>query len=87
MSISDDNGHTWSQPRMLTSELGDCSAEFVSLPDGRLVILYCRRYPPAAIIGKVSADEGATWITRHLILRRVVGTTRASIPLAYCVPT
>jgi hypothetical protein len=70
IAVSDDQGNTWSEPRLITQDIGDCPGEFVLLPDGRLVFLYCHRYPPGpGIYARVSEDEGETWSAGRFAVR------------------
>ena len=69
LTRSDDDGKTWSPPQMLTTLIGDCPGELIGLGDGRLVFLYCHRYPPrTGIYGRVSHDQGQTWQQDQLVL-------------------
>ena len=62
IASSDDGGRTWTEPRLVTTDIGDCPGEFLRLPDGRIALVYCHRYPPApGIYARVSGDEGETW--------------------------
>ena len=80
MITSDDNGQTWSEHVMLTTEIGDCPGEFVALPDGRCVFLYCKRYTPAAIVARVSPDGGETWNPQTLLVRQMEGENPGVYP-------
>jgi len=80
MITSDDNGQTWSEHVMLTTDIGDCPGEFVALPDGRAVFLYCKRYAPAAIVARISPDGGQTWNSQTLLVRQMEGDNPGVYP-------
>ena len=70
LGTSPDRGSTWQDLRPVADETGhtvllhgDCNGELVRLPDGRLVLIYQRRYPRgwSQHAAHVSADEGRTW--------------------------
>ncbi len=63
---------------MLTTELGDCPGEFISLPDGRVVFL--KWYTPAAIVARVSHDEGRTWNGPIYLVRQIEGENSGVYP-------
>ena len=72
LTVSDDHGRTWSDPLLVTDEYGTCPGEFVALPDGRVILVYCRRYHPGAgFCAKISPDEGKTWNSQTLVIRPV----------------
>jgi hypothetical protein len=66
---STDNGRSWTSPRRIEG-LG--SAQFpgepLSLPDGRLLIVYGNRQFPFGVQAIASRDGGQTWDTDHPIL-------------------
>lgn len=67
-AISRDGGKTWtSQPSGI---VGHPPSSLVTLPDGRVVLVYGYRHPPYGIRAVVSADEGLTWDTSHVITLR-----------------
>ena len=68
---STDNGATWHDLRPVADETGhtvltygDCNGELVQMPDGRLVLIFQRRYPrPYAMhMAIVSENSGRTWL-------------------------
>ena len=70
LGTSTDRGRTWQDLRPVADETGhtvlqhgDCNGELVRLPDGRLVLIYQRRYPRgwSQHAAHVSEDEGRTW--------------------------
>jgi hypothetical protein len=67
-AVSRDGGKTWtSQPSGI---VGHPPSGLVKLADGRLVLTYGYRHPPYGIRAVVSADEGLTWDTGHVIILR-----------------
>jgi hypothetical protein len=56
--VSDDDGFSWSAPRF--TKIWGYPAEFVPLPDGRLLMVYGYRRPPYGVRGCVS-DDGLQW--------------------------
>jgi len=56
--ISDDDGFSWSVPRF--TNIWGYPAEFATLPDGRVLMVYGYRRPPYGVRGIVS-DDGVTW--------------------------
>ena len=71
---STDNGATWQDLRPVADETGktvltygDCNGELVQVPDGRLVLIFQRRYPrPYAMhMAIVSENNGRTWLPRQ----------------------
>lgn len=67
MSVSDDDGRTWSPARMLTRyhEVPGC---FVELSDGTLVATYGCKCVPYGTRAIVSPDGGKTWHPKILVL-------------------
>lgn len=68
---STDNGATWQDLRPVADETGhtvltygDCNGELVQMPDGRLVLIFQRRYPReyAMHMAIVSENNGRTWL-------------------------
>ncbi|MDX9978640.1 MAG: sialidase family protein [Lentisphaeria bacterium] len=67
-AVSRDGGKTWTcQPSGI---VGHPPSGLVKLADGRLVLSYGYRHPPYGIRAVVSADEGLTWDTDHVITLR-----------------
>ncbi len=60
--VSDDDGFSWSAPRF--TKIWGYPAEIVTLPDGRLLMVYGYRRPPYGVRGCVSRD-GLTWDPAH----------------------
>ena len=56
--VSEDDGFSWSPPKF--SNVWGYPAEFATLPDGRVLMIYGYRRPPYGVRGIVSAD-GVTW--------------------------
>jgi len=85
ISISEDDGLTWSPVRVLF-DYGRHFVSFVVLPDGRMVMTYVVRvgypfnadgFPTYGIEAMVSRDEGRTWdMDRRIILDEWTGNLR-----------
>jgi hypothetical protein len=56
--ISEDEGFSWSAPRI--TNIWGYPAEFVTLQDGRILMVYGYRRPPYGVRGCIS-DDGVTW--------------------------
>jgi hypothetical protein len=56
--VSEDDGFSWSQPRF--TNIWGYPAEFATLPDGRVLMIYGYRRPPYGVRGVVS-DDGLHW--------------------------
>jgi hypothetical protein len=56
--VSDDDGFSWTPPRF--TNIWGYPAEFATLPDGRIRMIYGYRRPPYGVRGCVS-DDGVTW--------------------------
>ena len=56
--VSDDDGFSWTPPRF--TNIWGYPAEFATLPDGRILMIYGYRRPPYGVRGCVS-DDGVTW--------------------------
>jgi hypothetical protein len=56
--VSEDGGFSWTPPKF--TNIWGYPAEFVTLPDGRYVMVYGYRRPPYGVRGCVSTD-GTTW--------------------------
>jgi hypothetical protein len=56
--VSEDDGFSWSQPRF--TNVWGYPAEFATLPDGRVLMIYGYRRPPYGVRGIVS-DDGLHW--------------------------
>ena len=65
---SDDDGRTWHSLRQVTPLEGDAPGELLQLPDGRVLLLYCHRYPGSITYGMLSEDEGKTWAQEKMVL-------------------
>ncbi|MYA79237.1 MAG: exo-alpha-sialidase [Acidobacteriia bacterium] len=77
--VSDDNGHTWSQPKRLP--IWGFPAHIVQLPDERVVTVYGHRREPFGIRACVSSDQGETWdIENEVILRDDLGSSNLGYP-------
>lgn len=62
---SQDNGRTWSQPRLLGSDLGGMPGRNFQTPDGRIVMpVYVGKMGSATL---VSDDDGATWQRSNIV--------------------
>jgi hypothetical protein len=59
-AVSDDDGHTWSQPRRITRK-GEHPADLVRLNSGRILLTYGQRNPPYGVRALVSRDDGESW--------------------------
>lgn len=69
LADSQDQGRTWHNLRMI-AEQPDCPGQLLSLPDGRVLLIYCRRYAPDTGVGvMVSTDEGETWEEEQIVLK------------------
>jgi hypothetical protein len=56
--VSEDDGFSWSRPRF--TNIWGYPAEFATLPDGRILMIYGYRRPPYGVRGCVS-DDGIAW--------------------------
>src|SRR5207244_2657013 len=56
--VSEDDGFSWTPPRF--TNIWGYPAEFATLPDGRILMIYGYRRPPYGVRGCVS-DDGVTW--------------------------
>ena len=56
--VSDDDGFSWSPPKF--TKLWGYPADFATLPDGRILMVYGYRRPPYGVRGCISED-GLTW--------------------------
>ena len=69
LADSSDQGRTWHNLRMITVQ-PDCPGQLLRLPDGRVILIYCRRYAPDTGVGvMVSTDEGNTWEDQQIVLK------------------
>jgi len=73
MVVSDDGGFSWTLPKF--TGLWGYPAEFVTLPDGRHVMVYGYRRPPYGVRGCVS-DDGLTWDPANEFVIREGGVPR-----------
>lgn len=58
---SDDLGKTWQKLGLAAEHIGGNPPALVRLPDGRLVVNYGHRHPPAGMRARISSDEGKSW--------------------------
>jgi hypothetical protein len=65
---STDEGKTWSIPHK--TPIRGHPPFFISLKDGRLLVLYGYRHPPYGIRACLSEDEGKSWIIENEIVIR-----------------
>ena len=56
--VSEDEGFSWTPPRF--TNIWGYPAEFATLPDGHILMVYGYRRPPYGVRGCVS-DDGITW--------------------------
>jgi hypothetical protein len=77
---SDDGGRTWGFLSRV-SDFGAPSAPLL-MSDGRLVMIYGSRLPPAGIRAVVSEDDGATW-SAEIIVRDDAGSWDVGYPRAW----
>ena len=63
LSRSTDNGYTWSRPRFVTSA-SEHPASIIRIRDGRVILTYGVRHPPAGAQAIFSTDGGQTWIRK-----------------------
>ena len=76
---SDDDGHTWSEPRRLP--IWGFPAHIVQLPDDRVLTVYGHRREPFGIRACISPDDGKTWdIENEIIIRDDLGSTNLGYP-------
>ena len=66
-SESFDNGHTFTRPHKLLSDLGGSPAHLIELPDGTLLSVYGYREKPYGIRYMMSHDSGDTWETDKIL--------------------
>ena len=83
---SDDDGKTWSTPRLLTTVYGQTFGYPAALSDGTVVVIHDTRYGPgpAGSRAMISRDEGKTWQDEvyYLDSTRFTGSYTASVVLA-----
>ena len=78
---SNDRGQTWERPRLVTGDRADCPGEPLLLPDGRILLVYCRRARPDPGVGAiVSRDGGRTWDEEQIILKLNRDTENGTYP-------
>jgi hypothetical protein len=65
---SRDGGKTWSKPVETDIVSGACP-RLLKLSDGRVLLTYGRRYKPAGLYARLSADGGQTWSKTSWLLR------------------
>lgn len=85
--VSDDNGQTFrylNRPVPDTGTGGNPPA-LVSLPDGRVVLIYGVRKPPFGMRARISADQGESW-GEEIILRDDGGCPDLGYPRATLLP-
>ena len=76
---SDDDGHTWSEPRRLP--IWGYPAHIVQLPGSRVLTVYGHRREPFGIRACVSPDDGETWdIENEIIIRDDLGSSNPGLP-------
>lgn len=85
--ISDDDGHTWSEPR-LTGIPGRANpACLVCLPDGTVLCVYGSRHDVRGIYVVASYDNGGTWdIANRKIIRDDFPSWDIGYPSAVLLP-
>jgi hypothetical protein len=81
-AVSRDGGRTWSAAP--SGIVGHPPSGLVRLADGRLVLTYGYRHAPFGVRAVISADDGLTWDTDHVIVLRSDG---AGYDLGYPVST
>jgi len=64
LTVSDDDGATWSAPQPLT-RIAEVHANLLPLADGRLLATYVNYHLPFGVCAIVSDDHGATWDVDH----------------------
>jgi len=85
LTHSDDGGLSWSEPKRINR--WGVSPYPVLLEDGRMVIVYARRYTNLyGMACIVSEDEGQTW-SDEIILRDDAGHARWGSDIGYPVAT
>lgn len=62
LSVSFDQGKTWSQPVKVTEDYQH-PADLLLLESGNILLTFGNRRPPYGVRGMISRDEGATWDT------------------------
>ena len=73
--VSEDDGFSWTPPRF--TNIWGYPAEFATLPDGRILMVYGYRRPPYGVRGCVSED-GIVWDVANAFTIREGG-----VPAAY----
>ena len=68
--VSEDDGFSWTPPRF--TNIWGYPAEFATLPDGRILMIYGYRRPPYGVRGVIS-DDGLTWDVRNEFVIREGG--------------
>ena len=70
LADSYDGGRTWTNLRQWTKVFGECPGELIRLNDGRILLIYSRRYPyeQGDLRARVSLDDGATWSEKIYII-------------------
>lgn len=81
---SEDNGASWSSPRMLPIE--GYPAQLLKLDDGRLLMTYGWRLPGYGVRAVLSTDDGATWdVGRTFVIRSGLPSKNLGYPAT--IPT
>ena len=73
--MSEDDGFSWTPPRF--TNIWGYPAEFATLPDGRILMVYGYRRPPYGVRG-CCRDDGITWDVANEFTIREGG-----VPAAY----
>jgi sialidase-1 len=74
--VSDDDGFSWSRPKF--TNIWGYPAEFATLPDGRVLMIYGYRRPPYGVRGIVSED-GLRWDVADEFVIREGGVPAAHV--------
>ncbi|MBM3802557.1 MAG: exo-alpha-sialidase [Acidimicrobiia bacterium] len=67
LSVSEDKGYTWSQPRTAT-RFFECPGDLVEMQDGTVVLAYHQKNEPSGSRAVISRDQGRTWDSKVYML-------------------